>query len=118
MKIADVTATLLSRRYATPIHFAHMELTERFIVLLRVYTDQGIVGLGDIDGAPAGDTFRPLLLGQDPLDIGARNQDMFGMLNTLGRYPSQHRGLAAVLHATTQFFTGGAARPSPLAHAA
>jgi L-alanine-DL-glutamate epimerase-like enolase superfamily enzyme len=97
MKITNVTATLLASKYDVPIHFAHMELTERFICLVRIYTDQGIVGIGDIDGSPAGDnavvqlvenTFAPLLIGTDPLDIGARNRDMFAVLNTLGRFRS------------------------------
>ncbi len=97
MKITDVTATLLASRYATPIHFAHMQLTDRFICLVRIYTDEGVIGYGDLDGTPAGDnavlplirdTFRPLLLGTDPLDIGARNRDMFGVLKTLGRFHS------------------------------
>src|SRR5690606_35896575 len=85
MKITDVTATVLASRYDRPIRFAHMELTERRIILVRVYTDEGVVGLADVDGPPAGDmacvplvhdTFRPLLVGKDPLDIGARNADM------------------------------------------
>ena len=86
MKITDITATVLASRYDRPIHFAHMELTERKIILVRVYTDEGVVGLGDVDGPPAGDmscvqlirdTFRPLLIGTDPLAIGARCADMF-----------------------------------------
>src|ERR1700691_3148942 len=97
MKITNVTATLLASRYDTPIKFAHMELTERFICLVRVYTDEGIVGFGDIDASPAGDnavvglvenTFKPLLVGTNPLDIAARNRDMFAVLNTLGRFRS------------------------------
>lgn len=97
MKITDVTATVLASRYDRPIRFAHMELTERRIILVRVYTDEGVVGLADVDGPPAGDmacvplvqeTFRPLLLGKDPLDIGARNADMFHVLDKLGRYRS------------------------------
>lgn len=97
MKITDVTATVLASRYDRPIRFAHMELTERRIILVRVYTDEGVVGLADVDGPPAGDmacvplvqdTFRPLLVGKDPLDIGARNADMFGLLDRLGRYRS------------------------------
>ncbi len=97
MKITDVTATVLASRYDRPIHFAHMELTERRIILVRVYTDQGVVGLADVDGPPAGDmacvqlirdTFKPLLVGKDPLDIGARNKDMFYVLDKLGRYRS------------------------------
>lgn len=97
MKITDITCTVLASRYDRPIHFAHMELTERRIILVQVFTDEGVVGLGDIDGPPAGsmacislvqDTFRPLLIGKNPLEIGARGQDMFAVLNTLGRYKS------------------------------
>jgi D-galactarolactone cycloisomerase len=97
MKITDITCTVLASRYDRPIHFAHMELTERRIILVQVFTDEGVVGLGDIDGPPAGsmaclslveDTFRPLLIGKNPLEIGARGQEMFAILNTLGRYKS------------------------------
>ena len=97
MKITDIKATVLASRYDRPIRFAHMELTERRIVVVQVFTDQGIVGLGDIDGPPTGDmavvglvneTFRSMLIGQDPLAIGARWNDMFQALNTLGRYRS------------------------------
>jgi len=97
MKITDITATVVASRYDRPIRFAHMELTERQIIVIRVYTDEGVVGLGDIDGPPAGDmacvkllndTFRPLLIGRDPLAIGARWQDMFYVLDRLGRYRS------------------------------
>lgn len=97
MKITDIKATVLASRYDRPIHFAHMELTERRIIVVQVFTDEGIVGLGDIDGPPAGDmacveilerTFRPMLIGRNPLDVGARWTDMFQVLNTLGRYRS------------------------------
>lgn len=97
MKITDVTATVLASRYDRPIRFAHMELTERRIILVRVWTDEGVVGLGDIDGPPAGDmacvqlvrdTFRPLLLGKDPCEIGKRAKEMFYLLDKLGRYRS------------------------------
>lgn len=97
MKITDIKATVLSSKYDRPIRFAHMELTERLIIVVQVFTDQGVVGLGDIDGPPAGDmaaltmldkTFAPILIGKNPLDIGARWRDMFVVLNTLGRYRS------------------------------
>ena len=97
MKITDVTATVLASKYDRPIHFAHMELTQRRIILVRVYTDEGVIGLGDVDGPPAGDmacvqlirdTFKPILIGKDPRDIGARGKDMFRVLDTLGRYRS------------------------------
>jgi len=97
MKITDIKATVLASRYDRPIRFAHMELTERKIVIVQVFTDEGVVGLGDIDGPPAGDiavvglvneTFRPILIGKDPLAVAARWNDMFQVLSTLGRYRS------------------------------
>lgn len=97
MKITDVKATVLASQYDRQIHFAHMELTERRIILVRVYTDEGVIGLADVDGPPAGDlacvqlvesTFRPLLIGKSPLEIEARRADMFYVLNKLGRYRS------------------------------
>ncbi|HUJ87675.1 MAG TPA: mandelate racemase/muconate lactonizing enzyme family protein [Burkholderiales bacterium] len=97
MKITDVSATVLASRYDRSIRFAHMELTERRIILVRVMTDEGVIGLADVDGPPAGDmacvdlirnTFRPLLVGKDPCDVGARTADMFYVLNKLGRYRS------------------------------
>jgi D-galactarolactone cycloisomerase len=97
MKITDIVATVLASRYDRPIRFAHMELTERRIIVVRVYTDEGLIGLGDIDGPPAGDmacvnlvndTFKPLLIGKDPLAVGARFAEMFELLDRLGRYKS------------------------------
>jgi D-galactarolactone cycloisomerase len=97
MKIIDIKSTVLASRYDRPIHFAHMQLTERRIIIVQVFTDEGLIGLGDIDGPPAGDmacveilerTFKPMLIGKNPLDVGVRWQDMFRILNTLGRYRS------------------------------
>lgn len=97
MKITDIKAMVLASRYDRPIFFAHMELTERRIIIVQILTDEGLIGFGDIDGPPAGDmacvellerTFRPLLIGKNPLDIGARWHEMFQILNTLGRFRS------------------------------
>jgi L-alanine-DL-glutamate epimerase-like enolase superfamily enzyme len=97
MKITDVRTTVLESRYDRPIKFAHMDLTSRFIVLVEVMTDQGIVGLADIDGFPAGDlavvplvenTFKPLLLGMDATQRGAIYDRLFEVVHRLGRYQS------------------------------
>lgn len=97
MKIVDIQTIPLASKYDRPIRFAHMDLTEHRSILLLVYTDEGLVGISDLDGPPAGDmavieivrnTFRPLLLGKNPLQIGARDREMFGLLNTMGRYKS------------------------------
>ncbi len=97
MKIIDIRTTVLESRYDRPIRFAHMDLSARYIVLLEVVTDEGIVGLADVDGSPAGDlavvslienTFKPVLVGMDPLRRGALHDRMFELLHRLGRYQS------------------------------
>lgn len=97
MKIVDLRTTVLESRYDRAIAFAHMDLSRRQIVLLEILTDEGLVGLGDIDGPPAGDmaaltivesTFKPLLVGENPLRIGALHDRMFEVLHRLGRYQS------------------------------
>lgn len=97
MKITDIRTTVLESRYDRPIKFAHMDLTSRYIVLVEVLTDEGIVGLGDIDGSPAGDlavvpivenTFKPLIVGMDVADRGAIYDRLFEVVHRLGRYQS------------------------------
>ncbi len=97
MKITDIQAIVLSSKYDRAIRFAHMDLSERRIILVKVFTDEGLVGIADIDGPPAGDMacvtlveqrFKPLLLGKNPLEIGKRWNEMFYVLDMLGRYRS------------------------------
>lgn len=97
MKIIDIRTTVLESRYDRSIRFAHMDLSSRYIVLVEVLTDEGIVGLADIDGSPAGDlavvpivenTFKPVLIGLDPMQRGAIHDLMFELLHRLGRYQS------------------------------
>lgn len=97
MKIVDVRTTVLESRYDRPIRFAHMDLSSRYIVLVEVLTDEGVVGLADIDGSPAGDlavvpivenTFKPVLVGMDPRQRGVVHDRLFELLHRLGRYQS------------------------------
>jgi D-galactarolactone cycloisomerase len=97
MKIVDIETIPLASRYDKPIRFAHMDLTEHRSIVVRIRTDEGIVGISDLDGPPAGDmalidilhkTFKPMLIGKDPRAIGARDKEMFALLNTMGRYRS------------------------------
>lgn len=97
MKITDVRTTVLESRYDRPIRFAHMDLSSRYIVLVEVLTDEGVVGIADVDGSPAGDlavvpiiehTFKPALIGMDPCQRGAIHDRLFELLHRLGRYQS------------------------------
>jgi L-alanine-DL-glutamate epimerase-like enolase superfamily enzyme len=81
-----VTPYVLSRKYGT--------VTHSHAVVVRVYTDQGLVGLGEADPLPPfteeswagvlGTTERvlgPLLIGEDPRDIIANNKLFDGILH-------------------------------------
>jgi L-alanine-DL-glutamate epimerase-like enolase superfamily enzyme len=78
MKITDITVTAL----ADPRRDAEACDSSQEVVLVQVYTDEGLVGIGDVDASataiagmlstPSAHSFslgmRDLLIGQDPLD--------------------------------------------------
>lgn len=84
MKITDVQASVIGRPEA---HSGGSVWT-----FVRVYTDEGIVGTGECSSAGAGTSgfatkeailaMKPLLLGQDPMNIGP----IYEMLRRRGRY--------------------------------
>ncbi|HHY47614.1 MAG TPA: mandelate racemase/muconate lactonizing enzyme family protein [Firmicutes bacterium] len=95
MRITRVKTTLLSCSYERPVTFAHLSIPYRSIVLVEVITDEGIVGVGDADAFPTGDPsiveliqhrFAPLLIGENPLEIGRLWEKMFGVPHAMGRY--------------------------------
>jgi L-alanine-DL-glutamate epimerase-like enolase superfamily enzyme len=75
MKIVDVTLTPIAWPAPHPLRWGRGERNEMGGTILQVHTDEGIVGLGDAT-APyrlvkpvLEDTIKPLLLGQNPLDV-------------------------------------------------
>lgn len=97
MKIVDVKAFLMKAPVEGDITFAHMKIPERSAIVMRIETDEGIVGYGDMDAEPSGDSSMmryirdrviPLLIGEDPTDMGRIRQKLFAVPNQLGRYQS------------------------------
>ncbi|MBC8232200.1 mandelate racemase/muconate lactonizing enzyme family protein [bacterium] len=85
MKITDVKVTLI-----------------KGIILVRVYTDEGIVGLGECSGmngpvirSVVEDSLRPLLIGENPLDIERLWEKMYVKTYKI-RGQSQSIGISGV----------------------
>ena len=86
MKITDVKATILKYQYENGIADAQNFFSIRSAVLVQVYTDEGIVGLGESAcfGGPPETTkivieteLKPIVLDQDPTNIQLVWQRMF-----------------------------------------
>ena len=105
LKITDVQVTILGYRYPKPVVFAHLKMDVRKIALVRIFTDEGIVGIGDTDAEPTGDSvvkeiilrrFRPLLIGEDPLNIGYLWDKLHAVQRATAREGLESFALAAV----------------------
>jgi L-alanine-DL-glutamate epimerase-like enolase superfamily enzyme len=102
MKITRVEAIVLR----VPESHVGPKLTVRYALVIKVHTDEGIVGVGDVDSCPsvikaiveAPLSFTPvsglgqLLVGENPLDIRKLNEKMYRATIDYGRS-------AAVMHA-------------------
>lgn len=94
MKIIDVKATILKYQYENGIADAQNFFSIRSAVLVQVYTDEGIVGLGESAcfGGPPETTkivieteLKPIVLDQDPTNIQLVWQRMFDRTRQHGR---------------------------------
>lgn len=94
MKITDVKATVLKYQYEHAIADAQNYFSTRSAVIVQVFTDEGIVGLGEsacFGGPPETTKFvietelRPIVLGQDPTNISRVWQRMFDRTRQHGR---------------------------------
>ncbi len=69
---------------------------------VRMYTDAGLVGLGETYYVPRAvsavihDTFAPLLIGRDPLDIENHWHNMFSLANFFGYAGAEMRAISAI----------------------
>jgi len=70
VKITDIGTESYSWPRARPIRNGKYTYTTAGLGLTRVHTDEGLVGvgLGGVDRALL-DRFKPLLIGQDPLNV-------------------------------------------------
>ena len=102
MKITDVEAIILRQ----PVLDDGIADGSQDDLVIRVHTDEGIVGIGEVDSAPEAvlalvtapgshaiaNSFHSLLVGEDPRDVERLWQKMYRGMNYIGR-----RGIA--LHA-------------------
>ena len=102
MQITDVKTTVLSMPHLTGIQDATIRHLEqgRTQCFVHIVTDEGLEGLGTGGGARAAreiieGSLKPILVGQDPLNIEQLWDDMFWRIRGVGR-----KGLAAIAHAT------------------
>lgn len=75
MKITDITLTGVAYPAPHPLRWGRLERLEMGATIVQVFTDEGIVGLGDATAPVRSvrpilrDSLLPLLLGENPLDI-------------------------------------------------
>jgi D-galactarolactone cycloisomerase len=95
MKISKVEPIVLYMPLEKPVVASFGKMTARTIVLVRIETDTGEFGIGEIwNNFPAWGMhdkvaslkhgFEPLLLGEDPAEIGKINDKLFRALTVLG----------------------------------
>lgn len=94
MTITDVKATVLKYKYENGIADAQNYFSIRSAVIVQVFTDEGIVGLGEsacFGGPPETTRFvveselKPIVVGQDPTNIERVWQRMFDRTRQHGR---------------------------------
>lgn len=73
MKIDRIEATPVNVSLEAPYYWVHGELPGFTKTIIQVFTDDGLVGLGEAPGAHSAtlirDVFAPALIGRDPVDI-------------------------------------------------
>jgi D-galactarolactone cycloisomerase len=94
MKITSVQATPLATPLAENLRWGAMEVSVKGGILVRVTTDEGLVGYGEAGfsaqyfstvGPIVNQQLAPLLVGEDPLDVGRLWQRMFDATHMWGR---------------------------------
>ncbi|MEG2083122.1 MAG: mandelate racemase/muconate lactonizing enzyme family protein, partial [Oscillospiraceae bacterium] len=94
MKITNVEAIILQYKYENGIADAQNYFSTRSAVIVKVYTDEGIVGLGEsacFGGPPASTKFiienelKAIIVGEDPTNIEHVWQKMFDRTRQHGR---------------------------------
>jgi L-alanine-DL-glutamate epimerase-like enolase superfamily enzyme len=105
MKITDITTLAVGMPLKEPLGWGTNWIHTRGAVLVQVHTDEGITGLGEA-GFSSGfydrlqpviqNVLKPLLIGQNPLDVGALWQKMFQATHTWGRRGMETYALSGV----------------------
>ncbi len=94
MKITKVEALPVGVRLSEPLRWGAMSVSVKGGIVVRVHTDEGLVGLGEAGlsaeyyptvGPVVSRLLSPLLVGHDPLLIGELWEMMFGVTHLWGR---------------------------------
>lgn len=114
MKISSIQAIQVSVPLGRPFWMSLEPYKTASEVIVRIQTDDGVIGIGQIHGRPMGeiarivtDSFAPLLIGQDPMDHERHWTTMFAHSHT--------RAGAGLGQAEGQPHFGAGARPQIMA---
>lgn len=105
MKITDVTTFPVGMPLTEPLRWGTFEIRTRGAVLVQVHTDEGITGLGEAGSSVVNfarvkpvveDVLKPLLVGQNPLEIGTLWNRIFEATNAWRRRGMETYALSGV----------------------
>jgi len=94
MKITDVRSTICQHDLQEQLGFSQAYYDKRTVHLVRVETDEGLTGIGEVFGAGnfafanraiLQHVLKPLLLGRNPLDIGVLWHEVYNALRDHGQ---------------------------------
>ncbi|RMF88751.1 MAG: mandelate racemase/muconate lactonizing enzyme family protein, partial [Nitrospinota bacterium] len=104
MKIAEVKTYVLQATLSDQEAFSYSQawFHTRTAMLVEIVSDEGISGIGEAYGPPAGsrpiveELYRPRLLGRDPLDTQVLWEELYNALRDYGRKGMSITALSAV----------------------
>ncbi len=109
MKIIEVKATHLAKPFDKPVSDSILKCAVRDIILVEIFTDEGITGIGFITGLGAGNgsegpllkycidkTLGPMIIGEDPLAREYLWEKLFRNTTRFGRKGAMIKSLSAV----------------------
>jgi D-galactarolactone cycloisomerase len=105
MKITRVTARPVGKRLDTPVRWGAMAVATKGSVLVEIETDEGVTGIGEAGfsaeyfrtvGPVVNDLLGPMIIGEDPLDLGRLWRKMFDNTHMWGRRGVETYALSGV----------------------
>jgi L-alanine-DL-glutamate epimerase-like enolase superfamily enzyme len=104
-KITKVTSYPVGKRLETPVRWGTMAVSTKGSVLVTVETDEGLTGIGEAGfsaeyfrtvGPVVNELLGPMIVGEDPTDIGRLWQRMFENTHMWGRRGVETYALSGV----------------------
>lgn len=101
MRITQVTAHVLEAKLSQPFAYARAWYSTRAAVIVEVSTDEGLTGWGECYGparltSAAVESFRPLLVGEDPLRTEWLWQEIYARFRDHGQKGVVVQGLSGI----------------------